>query len=135
MQDRFKFRFWDKETQTMQKIPMVELRHRITLDNIFADDRVVFMQCTGLKDKNGKLIFEGDLLKPLCEDDELIEIVWNEEIARFGLMVQWTDPCYWNGLYEETKTGRGYYDFDEYYVEDFEVIGNIYENPELLEVK
>lgn len=135
MQDRFKFRFWDKETQTMQKIPMVELRHRITLDNIFADDRVVFMQCTGLKDKNGKLIFEGDLLKPLCEDDELIEIVWNEEIARFGLMIQWRDPCYWNGLHEETKTGRGYYDFDEYYVEDFEVIGNIYENPELLEVK
>ena len=63
MQDRFKFRFWDKETQTMQKIPMVELRHRITLDKIFADDRVIFMQCTGLKDKNGlNLLFECDII-------------------------------------------------------------------------
>ena len=89
-------------------------------------------QCTGLKDKNGKLIFEGDLLKPLGEDDERVEIIWNEEKARFGLMIQWTDPCYWNGLYEETKTGRDYYDFDEYYAEDFEVIGNIYQDKELL---
>ncbi len=54
--------------------------------------------------------------------------MWNEEKARFGLMIQWRDPCYWNGLYEETKTGRDYYEFDDYCVEDFEVIGNIYES-------
>ena len=117
MQNRFKFRFWDKETQTMQKIPMVELRHKITLDNIFADGRVIFMQCTGLKDKNGKLIYEGDIVKFKTElFGKPKQIVWDEyhyilkdtyiilcdmEIKQFGL----------------------------------EVIGNVYENPELLEVR
>ena len=93
------------------------------------------LQCTGLKDKNGKLIYEGDLLKPFEEEDERVEVVWNEEKARFGLMIQWTDPCYWNGLYEETKTGRDYYELDDYCVEDFEVIDNAYENSELLEIE
>ena len=149
MQNRFKFRVWDKKNKclhhptlysnftivngTVVKIAATNntyLSNRIALE---LDDAVI-MQCTGKKDKNGKLIYEGDLLKPLGEDDERVEVVWNEEKARFGLMIQWIDYCYWNGLYEETKTGRDYYELDDYYAEDFEVIGNVYENPELLEV-
>lgn len=80
------------------------------------------LQCTGLKDKNGKLIYEGDVIK--IPDDyatygqfacEKREVYWNEG---FRLKPKWDARARGNWL-EDTK--------------DFEVIGNIYENPELLE--
>ena len=118
MNDRFKFRFWDKETQTMQKIPMVELRHRITLDKIFADDRVIFMQCTGLKDKNGKLIYEKDIIKCSHGCEFAIGVIeWDSKELQFALKIE--DAFY--SIRQETK-------FDI-----IEILGNIYENPELLE--
>ena len=125
MQDRFKFRFWDKETQIMQKIPMVELKHRITLDKIFADDRVIFMQCTGLKDKNGKLIYEGDIAKfkdnitTNGSETHIAVIEHNETFNAFMYRVE----CM--GLFTVNKVQNENF--------DVEVIGNIYENPELLE--
>lgn len=113
--DRFKFRFWDKETQTMQKIPMVELRHRISLDKIFADDRVIFMQCTGLKDKNGNLIYEGDIISD-DYDNTLVE--WSETNCQFLVV-------------EENDGIKTCYTFEQ--LQSLEIIGNIYENPELIE--
>ena len=116
MQDRFKFRFWDKETKTMQKTPKIELRQRITLDAIFDDDRVIFMQSTGLKDKNGKLIYEGDIVKIFhvsgtMQGKYFVDvIVWNDLRCRFD------------------TENYGIIDDDDIY----EVIGNIYESPELL---
>lgn len=79
-------------------------------------------QCTGLKDKNSKLIYEGDIIK--IPDDyatygqfacEKREVYWNEG---FRLKPKWDARARGNWL-EDTK--------------DFEIIGNIYENPELLE--
>ena len=112
MQDRFKFRFWDKETQTMQKCPMVELRHRITLDEIFADDRVIFMQSTGLKDKNGTLIYEGDIVNYSCLPgySDIYACTFNNGSFLIGGL-----------LISNTHLKSA-------------VIGNIYESPELLEV-
>jgi uncharacterized phage protein (TIGR01671 family) len=133
MNDRFKFRVWKGQENRM--VYDVTYLNPLILDPTIKEENKhnILMQCTGLHDKNGKLIYEADLLKPLGEDDERVEIVWNEEKARFGLMIQWTDSCYWNGLYDETKTSRDYYEFDDYYIENFEVIGNIYENKELLD--
>jgi len=85
--------------------------------------RVKLREFTGLKDKNGKEIFEGDIIQRLVKDDgreyiQTFEIVWNDEDAEFSPRAKngW-EPC----------IGPVH--------KDSEIIGNIYENPELLEDK
>ena len=157
MQDRFKFRFWDKETQTMQKSPMIELRQRMTLDTIFNDDRVIFMQSTGLKDKNGKLIYEGDIIvisnqypfydyknkEDMKQDLNSTEgEIKGESILNYIGIVEWI-YSQWQyvyhcvnpkkqGISEGVNQGLNDSGFDETRNTCYEVVGNIYENPELL---
>ena len=87
-------------------------------------DKVILMQSTGLKDKNGKDIFEGDILA--CKtDDEVINlnIFWDEEHALF---------MFESKKYNEQEPLAELVENNTY---PFEIIGNIYENPELLEDK
>ena len=93
----------------------------------FEDERngedVILMQSTGLKDKNGKEIFDGDVLA--CKtDDEVINlnIFWDEEHALF---------MFESKKYNEQEPLAELVEDNIY---PFEIIGNIYENPELLEV-
>ena len=103
--------------------------------NFFAVDDTadfIIMQFTGLKDKNGKEIYEGDILR--SEADEGVAVVsYSADMARFEIEL----------LAYEIFTGENpeetYYDklsvVDSYEFGDWngaEVIGNIYENPELL---
>ena len=71
-------------------------------------------QFTGLTDKNGKKIFEGDII---AKGFGLYEVRWNPEQVRWGIYL---------GNYEVA----GFTKFSEPY---FEVIGNVYDNKELLE--
>jgi uncharacterized phage protein (TIGR01671 family) len=76
------------------------------------------MQYTGLKDKNGKEIYEGDVLKINLYDDEWITKVRNY----LGTLIIDIEGCDWN------TTALSFLDDEA----ETEVIGNIYENPELL---
>ena len=94
-------------------------------------------QYTGLTDKNGKKIFEGDILRgfeyPFCsningEFNYFAEIVWFDDSSAFGTYT------FKNPKSNVRDISEGNTDYLEYFNADkWEVIGNIYDNPELLE--
>ena len=87
-------------------------------------------QYTGLTDKNGVKIFEGDIVKGTAYSATMIGvIVWIDEISSFGVRyVNAPNPTAWvnSSILRCAAIGKT----DEFAAE---VIGNIYDNPELLE--
>ena len=102
-----KFRCWDKKVKFMQEITM------LILPNVTEKDGVIAMQYTGLHDKNGKEIYEGDIVKD--PNDVIEKVEWDNENVRFNA----NTPAVLNRRMMDT----------------FEIIGNIYSNPELLTEK
>lgn len=125
-----KFREWDAEREKLFKGKgmaygvrkdfdnsfVIEFEHMEDLDAINKDgsiDRVVMMS-TGLKDINGTEIYEGDIVKNIY--DEIY-------------VVKWFDA----GFHLEEKYNGGFDYFELHFGNNKEVIGNIYENQDLME--
>ena len=128
----YKFRAWEKNTNSMVLFSLGENNiGYIAKDGEFYhfdifDSLDCIMQYIGLKDKNGKEIYEGDILETTYQ-------AWNRDrpptysIEKHKLIVR----------YEESECDG--FPFIGYYFNThpnyWEVIGNIYENPELLNEK
>lgn len=82
-----------------------------------APDKYVLMQSTGLKDKNGVDVYQGDIIR--CTSGCLHEVIWLEEYG--GTFIGGMPAWYLSGL----RNGYSWAGREE-------VIGNIYENPELM---
>lgn len=103
-----KFRAWDKNEKRWLSFLEVNLAGFRNEISFYQDTSFELMQYTGLKDKNGKEIYEGDIMRVL---DEVGQVYYDDNNVCFCIDVERDyNPC----------IGR------------YEVIGNIYENPELL---
>ena len=131
--DRLRFRAWDKSFQKYYENVIVStINGEITvygrLDNgntsLIPSAHVVLEQCTGLKDKNGRMIYEGDIVK-ITGDVMTIGLKYLDCLFK----VIWSDNGFWFEMPDENDC----LGFCEYW--EYEVVGNIHENPELLEGK
>ena len=80
------------------------------------EDECESMQFTGLKDKNGKEIYESDLLHMKDGTCNPYTVNWSEALGGWGITGHLVGVDSWLKMY----------------IEDLEVIGNVYETPELL---
>ena len=120
-----KFRAWHKEEKIIGEVLGIDILHKeIFFSNEDVDcyehtdfKDIELMQYTGLKDKNNKEIYEGDIVK-LRANHGIGVIKYYDEWGAF--VVEYIKPR------PLTVLGMNYYK------EDIEILGNIYKNPELI---
>ena len=129
MSRTIKYRVWDNENKSYND-PYSHSYYAMTQDGELdfychgdhwrsCDPDVYFIeQYTGLTDKNGKEIYEGDIVKNIEGVNETAVCVWDESNAEFDF---------------RCKDGRCTRDNVKSWLEMYEVVGNIHENKELLD--
>ena len=120
-----KFRAWDKENEKMMKVSSLHLENKeisVKENGTFRLFRMQdLMQYAGVKDKNGKEIYEGDIV--LIKLDETS--TWHKTVVGFkkgAFIADLIDKEDYVYIFHHGFTG-----------DDFEIIGNVYENKNLLE--
>ena len=129
MSREIKFRCWDKYNKEMLDVEDLhwddctrEFSIRTTMYSDYFDiEDMILMQYTGLKDKNGKEIYEGDIIKVIYKDEiEIYSVIYDESFCCFRMVTVKDFP------------NDNFLDFADEERDLYEVIGNIYENTELL---
>ena len=147
MKREIKFRAWDLDGNKMLDVfdmyPPKDVEYTRYIPVSWEKGRnAVLMQYTGLKDKNGVEIFEGDIVSFPDTETESVDVgvgmipVAQTELNSWGV-VEEKDYCWGLNVEMETevieKGFNSFYEIDQNFgFDDFEIIGNIYENPELL---
>lgn len=119
-----KYRAWDKKLKKMFEVSFIDFDTKLIGLNIdleiiiFDFEDIILMQSTGLLDKNGKEVFVGDIIK--CTRGCPHEVYLEKEYG--GTYIGGMPAIYLKGIREGYAwTGAE------------EILGNIYENPELFE--
>ena len=122
-----KFRVWDTENKEMLRVQELDFEDtfyggRLSIrteqyNDYFDIEDMILMQYTGLHDKNGKEIYEGDIIQYGDIHKGIVE--YSEKYAQFILK-------------ETDNISDEYEALGEFNIIVFEVIGNIYDNKELL---
>ena len=132
MSREIKFRGWNVKTKTMldlKAITPLAMDSKLECEGLFLPfaDEVILMQYTGLKDKNGVEIYEDDLVQfkghvgNFYEDGRRQTLLGRVFYKTSGSI----DYC--------LKVGDQNYGLNSNDVDEYEIIGNIHQNPELLE--
>jgi hypothetical protein len=128
MSREIKFRAWEKYLKEIIPVYNIDFVNRmINTESAWRTfNEIELMQYTGLKDKNGKEIYEGDIVKASSQGSwGTFEVKWRQEGSpQWILYPAWQSEKFWH--LHGTKLPNGDY------IDLIEVIGNIYENPELL---
>uniref|UniRef100_A0A6M3XJK2 Putative YopX protein n=1 Tax=viral metagenome TaxID=1070528 RepID=A0A6M3XJK2_9ZZZZ len=131
-----KFRAWEDGIMAnpFTLIDAITTDADLTVDDI---QSVIYMQYTGLKDKNGKEIYEGDITSIQAEDGKINKFIVRFGIAQRIMQTGWLVdiPSFYFDLiggdfkaFPIVINYKGKHD-----LEMMKIIGNIYENPEILE--
>lgn len=105
-----KFRYWNGVTNIMVNNPEMPYKEGWTIEQLFSDRGWIWQQFTGLTDKNGKEIYEGDVVQfnTKGRNEMVYEVKWSDHKTGFKP----TRLTYTNH-------------------QEIEVIGNVYENPHM----
>lgn len=121
-----KFRTWNSETKEIEVFKTYEEISELFLALSADDGFYSIMQSTCLFDKNGKEIFEGDIVT----DGEFARIVQYHQTLGFYMFDEEGNERF----FSDSATLEDFEEDAKIVSEILEIIGNVYENPELLEV-
>lgn len=132
MNREIKFRVWSLDEKEWMKYPTQEdfISQKEDFNNIFDNENVVFQQFTGLKDKNGKEIYEGDIIIFMGKWDEKGNVL-KPDYAPYQII--WLGGgCHAQLI--QPSSPRSFHIHNEILFighTDNKIIGNIFENPEI----